>query len=164
VPHMWKGAVDNTSVVQADPQADRICSHVRELAQRDLAESTFNMWFAEIRPGEVSEGVVELVVPSDYVRDWLARNHSDLIETAVKEATDGSVTARLVSDTTRPKLASEALEDVTVTVARPTATLSFPDRYTFDAFVPGPSNRFAHAAAMAVAEAPPSKAYNPLFI
>jgi chromosomal replication initiator protein len=40
----------------------------------------------------------------------------------------------------------------------------FPGRYTFDTFVTGPSNKFAHAAAMAVAEAPPSKAYNPVFI
>ena len=41
---------------------------------------------------------------------------------------------------------------------------SLPGWYTFDTFVPGPSNKFAHAAALAVAEAPPSKAYNPLFV
>ena len=40
----------------------------------------------------------------------------------------------------------------------------FPDRYTFESFVPGPSNKFAHAAAMAVAEGAPSKVYNPLFV
>jgi chromosomal replication initiator protein len=45
-----------------------------------------------------------------------------------------------------------------------TSRTGFPDRYTFDSFVPGSSNKFAHAAAMAVAEAPPSRAYNPLFI
>src|SRR5438094_224145 len=50
---MWKGAVENTSVVQADPQAERICAHVLELAKRDLAESSYNMWFAEIRAGEL---------------------------------------------------------------------------------------------------------------
>src|SRR5437763_5336208 len=161
---MWKGAVENTSVVQADPQAERICAHVLELAKRDLAESSYNMWFAEIRAGELSGTVLELVVPSDYVRDWLARNHSDLIDTAVKEATDGSVTARLVSDIPRPKLPSDAPVEDVVVLESPRAMLTFPDRYTFDAFVPGPSNRFAHAAAMAVAEAPPSKAYNPLFI
>jgi chromosomal replication initiator protein len=44
------------------------------------------------------------------------------------------------------------------------SAMPFPDRYTFDTFVAGPSNKFAHAASLAVAEAPPSKAYNPMFI
>src|ERR671919_868559 len=47
---------------------------------------------------------------------------------------------------------------------RPVTSTSFPTRYTFDNLAREPSNRFAHAAAMALAEAPPSKAYNPLFI
>ena len=162
---MWKGAVENTSVVQAEPSAERIWSHVVELAKRDLAESTFNMWFAELRPGDLTDGVLDLVAPSDYVRDWLAKNHSDLIDTAVKEAGGGTVRARLTSDAGRTRAPSEpaAAEPASIEATRAAPHL-FPDRYTFDAFVPGPSNRFAHAAAMAVAEAPPSKAYNPLFV
>jgi chromosomal replication initiator protein len=162
---MWKGAVENTSVVHAEPSAEGIWAHVVELAKRDLAESSFNMWFAEVRPGDITDGVLELVAPSDYVRDWLAKNHADLIDTAVKEAGGGAVRARLTSDAGRTRAPSEpaAAEPASIEVTRAAPHL-FPDRYTFDAFVPGPSNRFAHAAAMAVAEAPPSKAYNPLFI
>jgi chromosomal replication initiator protein len=67
----------------------------------------------------------------------------------------------------RGRRAAPAVDPDQVTLAeadRASPGSSFPDRYTFDSFVPGASNKFAHAAAMAVAEAPPSRAYNPLFI
>src|SRR6267143_413713 len=106
---MWKGAVENASVVQvhAEPTAEHIWSRVVEHAKRDLPESSFNMWFAEVRPGTLEGGVLELVAPSEYVRDWLAKNHIDLIDTAVKEASDGAVQARLTSDPGRTRVVAE---------------------------------------------------------
>ena len=141
------------------------------------------MWFAEVRPSALDGDVLELYTPSEYVRDRLARNHIELIRDAASEAAGHPLTVRLEIDedlrggldlteyeAPSPSVAPDAVPTPRA-VLPPTPAqramgapgLPFP-AYTFDAFVPGPSNRFAHAAAMAVAEAPPSKAYNPLFI
>jgi chromosomal replication initiator protein len=154
--------VDNTSVVQVEPIAHAVWQGVLERAKQDLAESSFNMWFAEVRPGAFEGGVLELLAPSDYVRDWLAKNYLELIQEAATDAAGESVRVRLVVDprerpAPEPVHVSEAPRAATPSLARAT-------KYTFESFIPGQSNRFAHAAAMAVAEAPPSKAYNPLFI
>jgi chromosomal replication initiator protein len=159
---MWKGAVDNASVVQTKPSPESILARVVEEARHDLSESSFNMWFADVRPGGFDRDVFEIVAPSDYVRDWLAKNYLPLIERAVRDAAGSSVRVKLGSDASRTRGGQQAPQ--LQPPAERSATLPFPDRYTFDTFVPGPSNKFAHAAAMAVAEAPPSKAYNPLFI
>ena len=97
-PTLWKGAVDNTSVVQVQPIALAVWDGVLERAKRDLAESSFNMWFAEIRPGTLEGGVLELLAPSDYVRDWLAKNYLELIQEAATDAAGESVRVSLVVD------------------------------------------------------------------
>jgi chromosomal replication initiator protein len=125
------------------------------------------MWFSEARPQRLEEGVLEVLAPSDYVRDWLARHYMDLILTAAQQAVGGPLQVRVYADPARPREARPPGGDAGppgVHALTPEPSRAFPDRYTFDSFVPGPSNRFAHAAAMAVAEAPPSRAYNPLFI
>jgi chromosomal replication initiator protein len=164
---------------------DNTWSHVIEKARSELPESSFSMWFAGVRATDFHDGVLEVTAPSEYVRDWLARNYVELIQRGATESAGESVRVRLAADATVPRDLPPAA--VGAELAQPeadpppsepvaaaddrapgeaaagTSGLPFPG-YTFDAFVPGPSNRFAHAAAMAVAEAPPSKAYNPLFI
>jgi chromosomal replication initiator protein len=168
-----------------------------ERARRELPEAAFNLWFADLRPGEVKGDVFELIAPSAYVKNWLAGHHMDLITSSAREILGSKATVRLKME--RPKRARDASategsdRDPRGAGGGPgagtgsrrgasgrgaaaqdpdQATLDdalgrgspFPDRYTFDTFVAGPSNKFAHAAALAVAEAPPSKAYNPVFV
>jgi chromosomal replication initiator protein len=173
------------AIASSEHDAQRAWSHVVERARTQLPESTVAMWFAEIRPAALEGDVLELYAPSEYVRDRLARSHLEMIRNAASEVAGHPVTVRLEVDAAL-RATIDLAEHAAPEPARigaspqsappgpralPTAAqkalgapgLPFP-AYTFDAFVPGPSNRFAHAAAMAVAEAPPSKAYNPLFI
>jgi chromosomal replication initiator protein len=162
-------------------------SHVVEKARAELPESSFSMWFAGVRATDLHDGVLEISAPSDYVRDWLARHYLDLIQRGAAEAAGEPVRVHLGTDPiskrdlpagpapSGPTSATEGSVELDLTGEEPVIDvmageapmgapgLPFPN-YTFEAFVAGPSNRFAHAAAMAVAEAPPSKAYNPLFV
>jgi chromosomal replication initiator protein len=156
-------------------------SHVLTRARAELPETTVVMWFSDVRPERIEGDVLTLAVPSTMVRERLQHNHLGLIEDAVATScgrpvkVDFEVEEGLrhpLDDTPvsqPPPPASYAAIGApvvpTTEQAKPLGApgLPFPN-YTFDAFVPGPSNRFAHAAAMAVAEAPPSTAYNPLFI
>ncbi len=172
------------AIAFSEREAHDTWAHVLERARAELPETTVVMWFADVDPVSLHDGILALHVPSDMVRERLQHNHLDLIHSAVIQAVGTEVEIRLDVDET---LRSPA-DDVNTVPEAPDAPavatsghvgapadvapadramgapgLPFPN-YTFDAFVPGPSNRFAHAAAMAVAEAPPSKAYNPLFI
>jgi chromosomal replication initiator protein len=143
-----------------------------ERIRRDLAESSFKMWFSGVEARALPDGVLELVAPSEYVKSWLAHHYMDLITKAVREAGGRELAIRLANrdraDQPDPQpakpLTQAAATGAAPTPQAPEVAATFSERYTFETFVLGPSNRFAHAAAMAVAEAQPSKAYNPLFI
>jgi len=154
------------AVASEEQLAEQTWSHVIERARSELPESSYAMWFSGVRATSLRDGVLEVVAPSVYVRDWLGRHYLGLITAAAEEALGRQVRVRLGADHHPRGVATDPPRSPEPPPAapRPTAPgLPFPN-YTFDAFVPGPSNRFAHAAAMAVAEAPPSRAYNPLFI
>jgi chromosomal replication initiator protein len=151
-------------------------------ARDGLPETTVVMWFGDVAALDLTDDVLTLAVPSSLVKERLQHNHLALIEEAAATSAGRPVKVEMIVDGAvrgAPPPALDTAFDRAPDTGAPGVTpiargaparaslgapeLPFPN-YTFDAFVPGPSNRFAHAAAMAVAEAPPSTAYNPLFI
>ncbi|HYY77432.1 MAG TPA: chromosomal replication initiator protein DnaA, partial [Gaiellaceae bacterium] len=119
-----------------------------------LNESTYSMGFAAARAGHLDEASFVLFVPNDFTRDWIEGHVRGLLEGAVRDTLGEEREVRLA---VREQHAAEQ------PTPPPPRAEGLNPKYTFDSFVIGSSNRFAHAAALAVAEAP-AQAYNPLFI
>ena len=137
--------------------AETIWSDVSARLRDALRESTYQMWFSGAHGGALDDESFEVTVPTDFVRERIEENFHGLIEAAVHDALGEDRRVRVV--VSQPGPAPPALSPPP---ARRGADGVNP-KYTFDRFVIGSSNRFAHAAALAVAEAP-AQAYNPLFI
>ncbi len=173
------------AIAFSERAAGEAWSFVLERAHAQLPDATVAMWFSDVRPARFADGILSLSVPSRLVQERLQHNHLRLISEAAAEAVGAPVEVRLDVDEALRAPAEDGpfpgpdAADLPAPAAfaaigappelapadRPLVAPGLPfANYTFDAFVPGPSNRFAHAAAMAVAEAPPSKAYNPLFV
>ncbi|MDX6469925.1 MAG: chromosomal replication initiator protein, partial [Gaiellaceae bacterium] len=162
---------------QIELTAESLWSEVAGRLRGSLNDTTYSTWFGEVTGLELSDDCFVLGVPNDFTRDWIEGHFRGLIGAAIRDVTGAERPIELrVSDALPPPLPS-TLEDLDPAesepvVAPPVAIERIPGRaesggfnakYTFDSFVIGSSNRFAHAAALAVAEAP-AQAYNPLYI
>ena len=143
--------------------------------RQEIDEESFSAWVEPIRFDRYDDGRLTLIVPSVFFRNWLASNYQEQIERCFGKSVQREVALHYVVDSsegeeTAGEEAEEAAASADTVSARQGAMgsgklASFPlsPNYTFDKFVVGESNRFAHAAAQAVAE-PESRAYNPLFL
>jgi chromosomal replication initiator protein len=139
--------------------AEGVWNEISGRLREALNENTFSTWFAEVEAVGITDGEFVLSVPNDFTREWIEGHFLGLIEAALAEvAGERSVRLQIAEQAVEAASAEPKLRDP---VSQP--GLSINAKYTFDSFVIGSSNRFAHAAALAVAEAP-AQAYNPLFI
>jgi chromosomal replication initiator protein len=135
----------------------------------------FYTWFKPTSFVGDSGSTLHVLVPNGLFRDWLTKHYAGVLDEALGEVerkgtaivfiTDVSEGTRLSEPTSVDSAASGtavALE-AAADVVEDTPAGSLAPRYSFDTFIVGPSNQFAHAACRAVAEAP-SRSYNPLFI
>jgi len=157
-----------------DNQATQIWSKVLEKAKETLGEQTWETWFRPIKPQGFAENTLTLEVPNKFFQTWIKEHYMELIQDALKANSEDSKDINIDFVITAP----EAMQDTAEQKPKPKRWFFLPsqkpqgpdptqpvfnDRYSFDNFVIGPSNRFAHAASLAVAESP-ARSYNPLFI
>jgi chromosomal replication initiator protein len=126
----------------------------------------FEMWLKPIRPIAMSDAEIVLSVQSAFARDWVENRLKGPISEVLTELLGATIDLRFIV-TSDPAPAGGVTRPPASTVRPPQNEEirqgSLNARYTFAEFVVGNSNRFAHAAAQAVAEAP-ARAYNPLFL
>lgn len=125
-----------------------------------LKEHSFNTWVKSMQPLAFDNNVFYIAVPNHFSKNWLKDRYSFLFKETISDIVD--------SDDVEVQFLLEDEYHATVAAGRKNGVFSRQEnnlnpRYTFDNFVVGNSNRFAHAAALAVAESP-AEAYNPLFI
>ncbi len=143
------------------------CKQLKAILSGDI----YDRWIAVIQCLDISENTMRLAVANDFYKDWLEENYFPMIRKAVMVVSgkemeislevDSSCFDALKEEPEPEPHAPISLPSLGLGNKKPTHNLN--PNYTFDSYVVGPANQFAHAAAMAAANSP-SRTYNPLFI
>ena len=159
----------------AETRSDDLWNAIAGRLRDTLTDTTYDTWFGQARPHSISAERIVVEVPNDFTRDWIEGHFLDVVMRAAADAgAKGAAVSFEVAErpVQRPPAAERVDDTPTVDpppefvrqgTAKVEVEVELNPKYTFDLFVIGSSNRFAHAAALAVAEAP-AQAYNPLFI
>lgn len=140
------------------------------LIETQVSKPSFETWLKSTTPSKFYNETLIIEVPNEFAKDWLESRYSDMIKLALNKITEREVSVSFVLPNYNNINIPDSFQQIAAALPKNNNhhledgyTTSLNPKYTFDTFVVGNSNRFAHAASLAVAEAP-AKAYNPLFI
>ncbi|WP_088226346.1 chromosomal replication initiator protein DnaA [Desulfosporosinus sp. FKB] len=138
-----------------------------EKLKNELTRPSFETWLSSTQLIEIDGDTLVISVPNDFAKDWLESRYASLIRSSVQSILGHSVSLRFIIPSPEDSLKKDPVLESPISESTPKQNEQLPNclnaKYTFDTFVIGNSNRFAHAASLAVAESP-AKSYNPLFI
>jgi len=147
-------------------QADSVWTQTLAFIQGKVPKQVFDTWFMPVRLQGIEDSTARVEVPNKFFGEWLGQHYGNLLAEALAavrgegEVSVAFITSQKVQGREAPPQAPPMRGPQP---RRERRMVNLNPKYTFTSFVVGASNQFAHAASMAVAEAP-ARAYNPLFI
>jgi len=123
-----------------------IWGKVLDLIREEIGNTSFEIWFSMVKFHSFKKDKIYILAPNSLTKEWIELRYLDNMQSKLRELANQDISIVLTTE---------------LSIDKDSSPLN--SKYTFDTFVVGNSNRFAHAACYAVGESP-SKAYNPLFI
>ena len=130
------------------------------MMRENLAKISMETWIDPLTPVSYSNGIFTIAADTDWFINMVSVRYTTIISACLSTGIGESVTVKFILTS---QIGQDSLKTDSVIGGKNSNAIGLSPKYTFDNFVVGPSNRFAHAASLAVAETP-SKAYNPLFL
>ncbi|MCL5981895.1 MAG: chromosomal replication initiator protein DnaA [Firmicutes bacterium] len=136
--------------------------------EKKISRPSFETWLKTTRPVSLHNDLLLVSVPNDFTKDWLISHYMKVINETLQNVSGNSYQVRFIAPRLDEITDEDNFEDIAPLPQHKEQAAFFTSswlnpKYTFETFVIGGSNRFAHAASLAVSEAP-ARAYNPLFI
>jgi chromosomal replication initiator protein len=140
----------------------------QKIIKARIGDIAFSTWFGPVQIKEIKAGEpkkLTLELPDNFFREWFENHYLELVNSVLQEIGNQNLPIELiVNPAIIKKVRKEKLKEFETRIKTEAPNdLRLNSKYTFENFVVGPSNRFTHAACLAVAESP-AKNYNPLFI
>jgi len=154
-----------------DKNIKKIWMETLESLKEKISEQNVSTWIKPINPVKISGNVLTVEVPNKFIKDWVKDNYKKTIEETLSAVGTVNYIINIKINEKSKKIINKEKDNIRKSVDIVEEKLQIPEqnllninnRYTFESFVSGPSNQFAHAAAMAVSNNP-ATTYNPLFI
>ncbi len=154
-----------------EERCKKIWADLSRALKPHVSDDTFKRWFSAVVLVQADDETVTLRVPNNIYQFWIESNHMAALQAATVEALGGPRRVRFLTgnegETSDDSLVApempEEMPREKVGHGRGTSLASLNPRNTFESFVVGPNNQIAHAACLAVAQAP-ARSYNPLFV
>lgn len=151
-------------------EIEELWNKILETIKEELSPQAYNSWFSQTKVVKFGENELIISAPGDFCKDWLEKHYTGFIKNILKRTLNSDDNLKIEFRAADQKFSAPARSTLNHKKKTKKAEPFLKDdklvltpKYTFDSFVVGNGNRFAHAACLAVAQSP-SKSYNPLFV